>query len=196
MTEPNQEALQAMARAATGRARMWELGREIAARPTEDLVQRLRDGRVEALIREATAWLGEESPFDELLGALRAYQHRSARYTLDADLDELTQEWERLKLGADVPRVCARAASRAEMEARAWAAGDHRAAKEQRAQQFEDMEGWLEALARWCQRADAETQVLVTRVLIRVVAAHVTVEGGRDLLGALERTGQTATFSF
>ena len=58
------------------------------------------------------------------------------------------------------------------------------------------MEMRLEPLSRWCRRADDETHVLVTRVLVRVVAAHVTVEGGRDLLGSLERRGRTATFQF
>lgn len=196
MTEPNDDVIRAMAEAAGGRARMWELSREVAARPTEDFVQRLREGDVEALIRESAAWLGEESPFHELLGALRAYQARAARYTLDADFEELATEWERLRLGGDVPRVCAQAARQAESEARAWAAGAHEEAKALRAKQFQDMERWLEALAKWCQRADAQTRVLVTRVLVRIVAAHVTVEGGRDLLGALERTGRTATFRF
>lgn len=196
MTEPDAGTMQAMADAAAGRARMWRLCGEIAARPTQDLGERLRDARVVDEIRESTRWLGEETPFDELLGALRAFANRSARYSLEDDMESLTAEWERLELGKDVPRVCARAASRADEEAAAWLDGDHVAAKERRLEQFRDMEMRLEPLSRWCQRADAETQVLVTRVLVRVVAAHTTVEGGRDLLGTLEQRGRTATFRF
>lgn len=196
MTEPDQATMSAMAEAASGRASLWRLSAEIAARPTEDFVGRLRDGRIIDEVRSSTRWLGADNPFEELLGALRAFVNRSARYSAEDDLDALRTEWERLALGRDVPRVCARAAGRAEEESSAWRAGDHVAAKEHRLEQFRDMEMRLEALSRWCARADAETQVLVVRVLVRLVAAHVTVEGGRDLLGSLERRGRTATFQF
>lgn len=196
MIEPDEGTLLAMAEAAAGRADLWRLCAEIAARPTAGLVARLRDGAVIDEIRASTRWLGEDNPFEELLGALRAFANRSARYSPEDDLATLSAEWERLELGRDVPRVCARAAARADGEAEAWRAGDHVAAKERRLEQFRDMEMRLEPLSRWCRRADDETQVLVTRVLVRVVAAHVTVEGGRDLLGSLERRGRTATFQF
>lgn len=188
--------MSAMADAASGRASLWRLSAEIAARPAEGFIGRLRDGRIIDEVRASAGWLGESSPFEELLGALRAFANRSARYSAEDDLGTLSAEWDRLALGRDVPRVCARAASRAEEEATAWRAGDHVAAKELRLQQFRDMEMRLEPLSRWCARADAETQVLVMRVLVRLVAAHVTVEGGRDLLGSLERRGRTATFQF
>ena len=196
MTDPDQGTLLAMAEAASGRATLWRLCAEIAAPPTPDLVARLRDGRIVDEIRAATHWLGEDNPFDELLGALRAFANRSARYSSEDDLEALSTEWGRLELGRDVPRVCTRAATRADEEASAWHRGDHGAAKELRLEQFRDMEMRLEPLSRWCRRADDETHVLVTRVLVRVVAAHVTVEGGRDLLGSLERRGRTATFQF
>lgn len=194
--QPTDDVLRSMAAAATGRATMWHLCGEVASRPTEDFVRRLRDGNVAITIQQSTAWLGESSPFDELVAALGAYRARSARYTLEQDVGELEEEWGRLALGRDVARVCAQCEARATAESEAWAAGDHEAAKVQRKEQFESASGWLEALSRWCARADAETQVLVMRVLIRVVAAHVSTESGRDLLGTLEDTGRTAFFRF
>lgn len=185
-----------MAKAAAGRAEMWRLGAEIAAAPTPGFVERLRDGRVADEIGRHTAWLGEETPFDELRAALGAFSNRSSRFSFDDDLVSLQAEWARLRLGKDVPRVCSRAGDDAERESRAWSAGEHTQAKELRARQFQEMELRLEALSRWCDRADAATQVLVTKVLVRVLAAHVTTESGRDLLGSLEHRDRTATFRF
>lgn len=195
--EPDASTMEVMRSAATQRAAMWRLCTEIASRPTEDFVERLRDGRVGDEIRHHTAWLADASPFDDLLRTLQAFVNRSSRFSFDDDLASLQGEWERLELGKDVPRVTKQLAEMADREAEAWGRGDHEDAKEQRLRQFEDMEMRLEPLARWCQRADDETRVLITQVLVRVFAAQTTVESGRDLLGSLERTGgSTATFAF
>ena len=197
MLVPDEATMQTMRQAASARACLWRLCAEVAERPSEDLVGRLRDGRFGDEIRRHSGWIGEDSPFDELLKTLGAFVNRSARFSADHDLATLREEWDRLDPRTEVAATARHFAELADGESQAWGQGDHEAAKELRVAQFHEAEARLEHLARWCQRLDDDTQVLITQVLVRILAAQVTVESGRDLLGTLERSGgHTATFSF
>lgn len=196
MTGIDVATLEMMATAAEARAEMWRLAQEFASRPTAEFVEHLRDGSVIDRIERSTHWLGESFDIGDLIGALRAFRNRSARFTLEQDLAQLDAEWERLIADDAVVDICADEARQAIAEADAWRAGDSDAAKQGRAEQFRGFETRLEQIARWCQKVDDDAHHLVVQVLVRVVAAHVGVESGRDLLGRLETKNQKLTLDF
>lgn len=197
MLIPDQTTTATMADAAVARSILWCCSAEIAHAPTPEFVAKLRDGRFAETIGRNSTWVGEDSPFEDLLKTMGAFQNRSARFSAEDDFASLVAEYERLAVETEVAEQAEAFAELALRESEAWRAGHHEQAKEQRLAQFQAMEQHLEWLATWCQRIDDDTEVLIVQVLARIFAAQVTLESGRNLLGSLERSGgRTATFQF
>lgn len=100
---------------------------------------------------------------------------------------ELTREWDAWLENPDVEQFIAQSSRDARAEEDAWRKGELEAAKTLRATQFQAIDDNFQQLVAWSENADENTSSLVVQVLVRIVAAHITAESGRNLLGRLER---------
>ncbi len=185
-----------MADTAADRARMWEMCERILAKPTAEFVDDLRADAIAPQIRQATAWLGDEFEAKDVIGALGAFAAISERFTPEENLEQLTDQWNMYLNDGEVSEFVTVSARHARAEEDAWRRGDLEAAKDLRAGQFEAIDEKFQSLVAWSENADEKTTSLVVQVLVRVVAAHVTAESGRNLLGRLERKSGHLQFKF
>lgn len=186
MLEPDHDTMQQMARVAESRAQAWRLFEQVVLGPTPELVAQLRDGRFLAEVRKVSRWAGEDNPLAEQESAMQTMVDRSHQYSLEDDLVAITAEWERVFDQVVTPeQQFAQAAVRCEEEAAAWAEGDHQRAKELRMSQFTTLQNTLEPMVDWCVHLKRTSRLYVGWVLARVVAAHLSVESGRDVVALL-----------
>ena len=183
----DQKTYDLMANTAADRAAMWDICAGVLERPTSKFVNELRADAIAPQIRAATAWLGDEFEAKDVIGALGAFAGRSNRFSAEDDLAELTREWDAWLENPDVEQFIAQSSRDARAEEDAWRKGELEAAKTLRATQFQAIDDNFQQLVAWSENADENTSSLVVQVLVRIVAAHITAESGRNLLGRLER---------
>ncbi|WP_394262690.1 hypothetical protein [Trueperella sp.] len=193
---PDSKTMDIMANTAHDRAQMWSLCARILDRPTADFVTDLREDKLANPVREWTAWLGDDFEAKDVIGALSAFARRSTRFTPEEDLAELTVEWEKWIEDPDIATFVRRSAEQARAEEEAWTNREVEEAKRLRASQFAEIDEKFQPLVAWSENADAGTSSLVVQVLVRIVAAHITAESGRNLLGRLERQRGHLQFKF
>lgn len=187
MLEPDDPTLQQMALVAETRARAWRLMAQVVEGPTSDLVARLRDGRFIDEVREVSRWAGEDNPLAMQEPAMRTLVDRSRHSTPGEDLAALEADWGRVLDGDGHPfgQQFADFAARCEQEAAAWRDGDHERAKELRMGQYTQLRDTIEPMIDWCVRLKRTSRRYAGWVLARVVAAHLSVESGRDVVALL-----------
>lgn len=196
MTTPDVDTSQLMHTAASSRADMWALCAAIISQPTADFVERLRTGSLAAEVRRGTEWLGESFDIKDLVLALERYAAHARACSLEQVLTQLDGEWLRIMADDTLVAICADEEQAARQEAERWHRGDHEGAKVARLAQFHGFEERLRPLAQWCERVDEQARLTLVQVLARLVAAHVTAESGRDVLGRLEQRNATASLRF
>lgn len=194
--QTDQKTFDLMANMAQDRAYMWEICARILERPTADFVNALREDAIAPEIRKATDWLGDDFEAKDVIGALGAFAGRSNRFSAAADLTELTHEWKTWLNNPKVADFIDQSARDARAEENAWRSGDLETAKNLRATQFAAIDEEFQDLVAWSENADEHTSSLVVQVLVRIVAAHITAESGRNLLGRLERQRGHLQFKF
>ena len=176
-----------MATAAMLRSAAWLLSLELVSEPTEGLMERIRDGRFSVEAIALGSWLGDQNPFPEHVPSQKIATSRAKRVPLDEDLRRMRADHARIfpdGTGLDPAWFTAQSAA-CDAEAQAWGEGENERARTLRREQFESLQPHLEALTGWCSTMDERTGELLGKIFARTVAAHLSIESGRDVVGLL-----------
>ncbi len=168
-----------MAGIVENRTRMWELVREVTARPDEAVVERLSSGAWVEDVREAVQWLGEAADrFRPGLLAVEAAVDEGA-----ATLKSLSQGYEAItaRESNSLTRMISDLMGQLSAEKRAWASGDDEYAKTLRLAEHDQLhKRMVPAIQQWSYDSLHQQSSPVLSALIQVVSTVLSMETGRD----------------
>lgn len=169
----------------------WNALALLADTLTQDVVDSLRDGTMAAVFKDATTWLGADSPMVAgPIMAMEVYARGSVRRDAAKDLRALTEDREEIakvlreagaKQSEDLAPTMRKLAALCHQEAQAWGSGDDATGKELRARQHEVAASELaEALPIVGKTFVEEGITNQTRTIGRLLLGYLSVETGRD----------------
>lgn len=184
MSQPDPQTMTTMASYARHRAALWRLLTDVVGPVTEDLLTRAIDGRLARDVETAAHFIGDTNPFSDVLPTRRDVFEHSRHTDVDAERSRLADD---LTAAHDdsLTRIFADARAACDDEADAWEAGDAPAAKEARLRQFTTLDDQLQPLTDWCVRLYRRAGTEPTRMVARIVAAHLSLESGSNVKAQL-----------
>lgn len=180
-----------IASSADKRGEGWNALALLAQEPNPEVVAELRDGTIAATLKEATTWLGADSPMVAgPLMAMEVYVRGAERRTPEKDLRALAEDREEITrvlraAGAPAPEELAapmrRLAALCHQEARAWSRGEDETGKSLRAAQHELASEDLGPALPLVGKAFVDEGITnQTRTIGRLFLAYLSAETGRD----------------
>lgn len=177
-----------IAATADARGEGWAALAALMDEPDAGVVDALRDGTTAGVLRDATAWLGEDSPMvGGPLMSLDVFVRGAHRRGADADLAALRADRAAVAdvvgphAQAELARPMRELAVLCHQEARAWADGEDERGKELRARQREVADAELSRDAPAVAGALVEEGVAnLSRTVGRLVLGFLSAETGRD----------------